>query len=94
MVVMEHDRIRCLWRCSRYFERCQANDNGVIPHGCRDCIRGSSQHVYESRPDCVLEFADGYTYSAHPSLRRGFSRNGCTGEEQLPQRVAEEAQYF
>jgi beta-alanine--pyruvate transaminase len=45
--------------------------------------------------DYVLEFAHGYTYSAHPvACAAGLAALDVLVEEQLPQRVAEEAPYF
>ena len=46
-------------------------------------------------PDYVLEFAHGYTYSAHPvACAASLAALDVLVEEDLPQRVAVEAPYF
>ena len=59
--------------------------NGVIPR-CRNCIRGNSNTFMEKAgPDYVLEFAHGYTYSAHPvACAAGLAALDVLVEEQLP----------
>ena len=70
--------------------------NGVIPMGA--VIASEEIHntfMEKAGPDYVLEFAHGYTYSAHPvACAAGLAALDVLVEEQLPQRVAEEAPYF
>ena len=70
--------------------------NGVIPMGA--VIASTEIHdtfMDKAGPDYVLEFAHGYTYSAHPvACAAGLAALNVLVDEQLPQRVAEEAPYF
>ena len=70
--------------------------NGVIPMGA--VIASEEIHdtfMDKAGPDYVLEFAHGYTYSAHPvACAAGLAALDVLVKEQLPQRVAEEAPYF
>ena len=70
--------------------------NGVIPMGA--VIASGEIHntfMEKAGPDYVLEFAHGYTYSAHPvACAAGLAALDVLVEEQLPQRVADEAPYF
>jgi len=68
----------------------------VIPMGA--VIASTEIHdtfMDKAGPDYVLEFAHGYTYSAHPvACAAGLAALNVLVDEQLPQRVAEEAPYF
>jgi beta-alanine--pyruvate transaminase len=70
--------------------------NGVIPMGA--VIASSEIHntfMDKAGPDYLLEFAHGYTYSAHPvACAAGLAALDVLVDEQLPQRVAQEAPYF
>ena len=44
----------------------KALTNGAIPMGAVACRRGIYDAVLDAHPDYVVEFAHGYTYSAHP----------------------------
>ena len=70
--------------------------NGVIPMGA--VIASSEIHntfMEKAGPDYLLEFAHGYTYSAHPvACAAGLAALDVLVDEQLPQRVAQEAPYF
>lgn len=70
--------------------------NGVIPMGA--VIASSEIHntfMETAGPDYLLEFAHGYTYSAHPvACAAGLAALDVLVDEQLPQRVAQEAPYF
>jgi len=70
--------------------------NGAVPMGA--VIASSEVHetfMANAGPDYVLEFAHGYTYSAHPvACAAGLAALDVLVEECLPQRVAAEAPYF
>ena len=70
--------------------------NGAVPMGA--VIASSEVHetfMENAGPDYVLEFAHGYTYSAHPvACAAGLAALDVLVEEGLPQRVAAEAPYF
>jgi beta-alanine--pyruvate transaminase len=70
--------------------------NGAVPMGA--VIASTEIHqtfMDNGGADYVLEFAHGYTYSAHPvACAAGLASLDVLVEEQLPQRVAEEAPYF
>jgi beta-alanine--pyruvate transaminase len=70
--------------------------NGAVPMGA--VIASSEVHetfMANAGPDYVLEFAHGYTYSAHPvACAAGLAALDVLVEEGLPQRVAAEAPYF
>ena len=70
--------------------------NGAVPMGA--VIASSEVHetfMANGGPDYVLEFAHGYTYSAHPvACAAGLAALDVLVEEDLPQRVAAEAPYF
>ena len=70
--------------------------NGAVPMGA--VIASSEIHetfMANAGPDYVLEFAHGYTYSAHPvACAAGLAALDVLVEEDLPQRVAAEAPYF
>ena len=70
--------------------------NGAVPMGA--VIASTEIHqtfMDNGGADYVLEFAHGYTYSAHPvACAAGLAALDVLVEEQLPQRVAEEAPYF
>ncbi len=70
--------------------------NGAVPMGA--VIASSEVHetfMANAGPDYVLEFAHGYTYSAHPvACAAGLAALDVLVEEDLPQRVAAEAPYF
>jgi beta-alanine--pyruvate transaminase len=70
--------------------------NGAVPMGA--VIASTEIHqtfMDNGGADYVLEFAHGYTYSAHPvACAAGLASLDMLVEEQLPQRVAEEAPYF
>ena len=70
--------------------------NGAVPMGA--VIASTEIHqafMDHGGADYVLEFAHGYTYSAHPvACAAGLAALDVLVEEQLPQRVAEEAPYF
>ena len=70
--------------------------NGAVPMGA--VIASSEVHetfMVNAGPDYVLEFAHGYTYSAHPvACAAGLAALDVLVEEDLPQRVAAEAPYF
>ncbi len=70
--------------------------NGAVPMGA--VIASSEVHetfMANAGPDYVLEFAHGYTYSAHPvACAAGLAALDVLVEEDLPQRVASEAPYF
>ena len=70
--------------------------NGTVPMGA--VIASTEIHqtfMDNGGADYVLEFAHGYTYSAHPvACAAGLAALDVLVEEQLPQRVAEEAPYF
>ena len=70
--------------------------NGAVPMGA--VIASSEVHetfMENAGPDYVLEFAHGYTYSAHPvACAAGLAALDVLVEECLPQRVAAEAPYF
>ncbi len=70
--------------------------NGAVPMGA--VIASSEVHdtfMANAGPDYVLEFAHGYTYSAHPvACAAGLAALDVLVEEQLPQRVSAEAPYF
>ena len=70
--------------------------NGAVPMGA--VIASSEVHetfMANAGPDYVLEFAHGYTYSAHPvACAAGLAALDVLVEEDLPQRVATEAPYF
>ena len=70
--------------------------NGAVPMGA--VIASTEIHqtfMANGGADYVLEFAHGYTYSAHPvACAAGLAALDVLVEEQLPQRVAEEAPYF
>ena len=70
--------------------------NGAVPMGA--VIASTEIHqtfMDNGGADYVLEFAHGYTYSAHPvACAAGLAALDVLVEEQSPQRVAEEAPYF
>ena len=70
--------------------------NGAVPMGA--VIASSEVHetfMANAGPDYVLEFAHGYTYSAHPvACAAGLAALDVLVEEDLPQRVAAEAPHF
>ena len=70
--------------------------NGAVPMGA--VIASTEIHqtfMDNGGADYVLEFAHGYTYSAHPvACAAGLAALDVLVEEQLPQRVAEDAPYF
>lgn len=70
--------------------------NGAVPMGA--VIASAEIHetfMANGGPDYVLEFAHGYTYSAHPvACAAGLAALDVLVEEQLPNRVAAEAPYF
>ena len=70
--------------------------NGAVPMGA--VIASTEIHqtfMDNGGADYVLEFAHGYTYSAHPvACAAGLAALDVLVEEQLPQRVAQEAPYF
>ena len=70
--------------------------NGAVPMGA--VIASSEVHetfMANAGPDYVLEFAHGYTYSAHPvACAAGLAALDVLVQEDLPQRVAAEAPYF
>ena len=70
--------------------------NGAVPMGA--VIASTEIHqtfMDNGGADYVLEFAHGYTYSAHPvACAAGLAALDVLVEEQLAQRVAEEAPYF
>ena len=70
--------------------------NGAVPMGA--VIASSEVHetfMANAGPDYVLEFAHGYTYSAHPvACAAGLAALNVLVQEDLPQRVAAEAPYF
>jgi beta-alanine--pyruvate transaminase len=70
--------------------------NGAVPMGA--VIASSEVHetfMANAGPDYVLEFAHGYTYSAHPvACAAGLAALDVLVEEGLPQRVVAEAPYF
>ena len=70
--------------------------NGAVPMGA--VIASGEVHetfMANAGPDYVLEFAHGYTYSAHPvACAAGLAALDVLVEEDLPQRVATEAPYF
>ena len=70
--------------------------NGTVPMGA--VIASTEIHqtfMDNGGADYVLEFAHGYTYSAHPvACAAGLAALDVLVEEQLPQRVAQEAPYF
>jgi beta-alanine--pyruvate transaminase len=70
--------------------------NGAVPMGA--VIASSEVHetfMANAGPDYVLEFAHGYTYSAHPvACAAGLAALDVLVEEDLPRRVAAEAPYF
>ena len=85
-----------LWCCSDILNVAKQMTNGVIPMGA--VIASEEIHntfMEKAGPDYVLEFAHGYTYSAHPvACAAGLAALDVLVEEQLPQRVADEAPYF
>ena len=70
--------------------------NGAVPMGA--VIASTEIHetfMANAGPDYVLEFAHGYTYSAHPvACAAGLAALDILVKEDLPQRVADEASYF
>ena len=70
--------------------------NGAVPMGAVI----AKTEIYETfmahgGPDYALEFAHGYTYSAHPvACAAGLAALDVLMSEALPQRVAAEAPYF
>lgn len=70
--------------------------NGAVPMGA--VIASTEIHetfMTNAGPDYVLEFAHGYTYSAHPvACAAGLAALDILVKEDLPQRVADEASYF
>ena len=56
--------------------------------------RGNSPVYGESRPDYVLEFAHGYTYSAHPVACAAGLAALRTSRGAITPRVADEAPYL
>ena len=70
--------------------------NGAVPMGAV-IARESIYHTFMEHggPDYALEFAHGYTYSAHPvACAAGLAALDVLVQEQLPERVAAEAAYF
>lgn len=70
--------------------------NGAVPMGA--VIASTEIHdtfMTHAGPDYVLEFAHGYTYSAHPvACAAGLAALDILVKEDLPDRVAREAPYF
>ena len=70
--------------------------NGAVPMGA--VIASSEIHdtfMANGGPDYVLEFAHGYTYSAHPvACAAGLAALDILVDEKLPQRVAADAPFF
>lgn len=70
--------------------------NGAIPMGAVIARAGIyDTFMAHGGPDYALEFAHGYTYSAHPvACAAGLAALDVLTREALPQRVAEEAPFF
>ena len=70
--------------------------NGAVPMGA--VVANSDIYqtfMAQGGPDYMLEFAHGYTYSAHPvACAAGLAALDILEREQLPQRVAELAPHF
>lgn len=70
--------------------------NGAVPMGA--VIASSEIHdtfMANGGPDYVLEFAHGYTYSAHPvACAAGLAALDILVDEKLPERVAADAPFF
>jgi beta-alanine--pyruvate transaminase len=70
--------------------------NGAVPLGAV-LAKGDIYRTFmeQGGPDYALEFPHGYTYSAHPvACAAGLAALDILVQEQLPQRVADEAPYF
>jgi beta-alanine--pyruvate transaminase len=70
--------------------------NGAVPMGAV-VAHGDIYRTFmeQGGPDYMLEFAHGYTYSAHPvACAAGIAALDILQREQLPQRVADLAPYF
>ncbi|MDG0991542.1 MAG: aspartate aminotransferase family protein [Luminiphilus sp.] len=70
--------------------------NGAIPMGAVIARAGIyDTFMAHGGPDYALEFAHGYTYSAHPvACAAGLAALDVLTREELPQRVAKEAPFF
>lgn len=70
--------------------------NGAIPMGAVIARAGIyDTFMAHGGPDYALEFAHGYTYSAHPvACAAGLAALDVLSREALPQRVAQEAPFF
>lgn len=70
--------------------------NGAIPMGAVIARAGIyDTFMAHGGPEYALEFAHGYTYSAHPvACAAGLAALDVLTGEELPQRVAREAPYF
>ncbi|MBT3458164.1 MAG: aminotransferase class III-fold pyridoxal phosphate-dependent enzyme, partial [Halieaceae bacterium] len=70
--------------------------NGAIPMGAVIARAGIyDTFMAHGGPDYALEFAHGYTYSAHPvACAAGLAALDVLTGEALPQRVADEAPFF
>jgi beta-alanine--pyruvate transaminase len=70
--------------------------NGAIPMGAVIARAGIyDTFMAHGGPDYALEFAHGYTYSAHPvACAAGLAALDVLTREALPQRVAKEAPFF
>ncbi|MDG1065705.1 MAG: aspartate aminotransferase family protein [Luminiphilus sp.] len=70
--------------------------NGAIPMGAVIARAGIyDTFMAHGGPDYALEFAHGYTYSAHPvACAAGLAALDVLTREELPQRVADEAPFF
>ncbi|WP_435219836.1 aspartate aminotransferase family protein [Luminiphilus sp. nBUS_07] len=70
--------------------------NGAIPMGAVIARAGIyDTFMAHGGPDYALEFAHGYTYSAHPvACAAGLAALDVLTGEELPQRVAKEAPFF
>jgi beta-alanine--pyruvate transaminase len=70
--------------------------NGAIPMGAVIARAGIyDTFMAHGGPEYALEFAHGYTYSAHPvACAAGLAALDVLTGEELPQRVATEAPYF
>jgi len=70
--------------------------NGAIPMGAVIARKSIYDTFMDNGgPDYALEFAHGYTYSAHPvACAAGLAALEVLVAEELPQRVAREAPYF
>jgi beta-alanine--pyruvate transaminase len=70
--------------------------NGAIPMGAVIARSGIyDTFMAHGGPDYALEFAHGYTYSAHPvACAAGLAALDILTREALPQRVAQEAPFF